>query len=70
MYYYALYTGPHRAPMIHGRAGYLMLPHGQRLDVEAMRRASACLLGEHDFSAFRAAECQAKSPLRSIDRFL
>ena len=66
MYYYALYTGPHRAPMIQGRAGYLMLPHGQRLDIEAMRRASACLLGEHDFSAFRAAECQAKSPVKTM----
>lgn len=66
MYYYALYTGPHRAPLVHGRAGYLMLPPGKRLDVEAMREGAACLLGEHDFSAFRAAECQAKSPIKTM----
>lgn len=66
MYYYALYTGPHRVPLVHGRAGYLMLPPGQGLDVDAMRAAAACLLGEHDFSAFRAAECQAKSPVKTM----
>jgi tRNA pseudouridine38-40 synthase len=31
-----------------------------------MRAAAAMLVGEHDFSAFRSAECQAKSPLRTI----
>jgi tRNA pseudouridine38-40 synthase len=31
-----------------------------------MREAAAQLLGEHDFSAFRAAECQAKSPVRTL----
>ncbi|WP_454722024.1 MULTISPECIES: tRNA pseudouridine(38-40) synthase TruA [Cupriavidus] len=66
MYYYALYVGPHRVPLVHGRAGYLMLPPGQGLDLEAMRAAAACLLGEHDFSAFRAAECQAKSPVKTM----
>jgi tRNA pseudouridine38-40 synthase len=66
MYFYALHTGPHRVPLVHGRAGYLMLPPGQRLDIEAMRAAAACLLGEHDFSAFRAAECQAKSPVKTM----
>jgi tRNA pseudouridine38-40 synthase len=66
MYYYALYTGPHRVPLVHGRAGYQMLPSGQRLDVDAMREAAACLVGEHDFSAFRAAECQAKSPVKTM----
>lgn len=38
------------------------------VDVEAMREAAAFLLGLHDFSTFRAAECQAKSPLRTLDR--
>jgi tRNA pseudouridine38-40 synthase len=33
-----------------------------------MREAASYLLGEHDFSSFRAAECQAKSPVRTIDR--
>jgi tRNA pseudouridine38-40 synthase len=38
----------------------------QALEVECMRDAATCLLGEHDFSAFRAAGCQAKSPVREI----
>jgi tRNA pseudouridine38-40 synthase len=33
-----------------------------------MREASLRLLGEHDFSAFRAAECQAKSPIKTLTR--
>jgi len=36
------------------------------LDLDAMRAASHCLLGEHDFSAFRAAQCQAHSPVREV----
>jgi tRNA pseudouridine38-40 synthase len=40
---------------------------GQPLNAQAMARAAATLLGHHDFSAFRAAACQAKSPLRTLD---
>ena len=40
----------------------------QRLDAEAMHRAAQALLGRHDFSAFRAAACQAKSAERTLDR--
>lgn len=38
------------------------------LDVLAMQRASQYLLGTHDFSSFRDAQCQAKSPVRTLDR--
>lgn len=38
------------------------------LDVEAMREAAALLIGRHDFSTFRAAECQARSPVKTLDR--
>lgn len=38
------------------------------LDIEAMRRGANYLLGHHDFSTFRAAECQAKSPFKTLDR--
>ncbi|MBS0379750.1 MAG: tRNA pseudouridine(38-40) synthase TruA [Proteobacteria bacterium] len=38
------------------------------LDESAMNLAAAHLTGEHDFSAFRAAECQAKSPVRRLTR--
>ena len=37
------------------------------LDVDAMQRSVACLIGEHDFSAFRAASCQSNSPHRRVD---
>ncbi|WP_198378229.1 tRNA pseudouridine(38-40) synthase TruA [Neoroseomonas rubea] len=40
----------------------------RRLDAAAMHEAAQMLLGQHDFSAFRAAACQAKSPLRTLDR--
>ena len=42
--------------------GWFHLP----LDVAAMKAAAALLVGEHDFSAFRSSECQAKSPVRTI----
>lgn len=38
------------------------------LDVEKMREASKCLLGKHDFTSFRAAACQAKSPVKTLDK--
>src|SRR5215218_6568478 len=38
------------------------------LDVEAMHTAAQTLVGRHDFTTFRAAECQAKSPVRTLDR--
>jgi tRNA pseudouridine38-40 synthase len=38
------------------------------LDCEAMHAAAQKLVGRHDFTTFRAAECQAKSPLKTLDR--
>ncbi len=38
------------------------------LDAGAMRRGAAALLGQHDFTSFRASSCQAKSPVRTLDR--
>ena len=38
------------------------------LDADAMREAASLLVGQHDFTSFRAAECQAKSPLKTLDR--
>ena len=39
------------------------------LDAEPMHAAAQLALGTHDFTTFRAAECQAKSPVRTLDRF-
>lgn len=38
------------------------------LDADAMRDAASVLVGRHDFTTFRAAQCQAKSPLRTLDK--
>jgi tRNA pseudouridine38-40 synthase len=45
-----------------GLAGWVMRP----LDGDAMREAAALLIGEHDFSSFRAAQCQAASPVKTL----
>ncbi len=39
------------------------------LNAEAMHAAAQLLLGKHDFSTFRAAQCQAQSPVKTLDRF-
>jgi tRNA pseudouridine38-40 synthase len=41
---------------------------GRPLDVAAMQAAARHLVGKHDFTTFRAAECQAKSPVKTLDR--
>lgn len=46
------------------RAWHVNLP----LDIHAMNKAAKFLHGTHDFTSFRAAECQAKSPIRTMDR--
>ncbi len=61
-YRYLLLNRPQRPGLQAGRIGWYHRP----LDAPAMARAAALLLGEHDFSAFRAAECQAKSPVRQL----
>jgi len=38
------------------------------LDAQAMHHAAQALVGQHDFTTFRAAECQAKSPVKTLDR--
>jgi tRNA pseudouridine38-40 synthase len=40
----------------------------QRLDAEAMDGAARALIGRHDFTTFRDTQCQAKSPVRTLDR--
>jgi len=42
--------------------------HPWRLDADAMQSGAQSLLGRHDFTTFRAAECQAKSPIKTLDR--
>ena len=39
------------------------------LDIKKMQQAANLMLGKHDFSTFRASECQAKSPVKTLDSF-
>lgn len=61
-YQYWLQLSPVAPAVLSGKVGWYHRP----LDIDAMRAAAAMLLGEHDFSAFRAAECQAKSPVKTL----
>lgn len=61
-YRYELLNRPVRPALEAAQVGWFHTP----LDVNAMRQAAQALLGDHDFSAFRAAECQAKTPVRTV----
>ena len=61
-YRYELLTRPVRPAL---RAAHVGWFH-RALDVARMREAAAFLVGEHDFSAFRSSECQARSPVRTL----
>jgi tRNA pseudouridine38-40 synthase len=64
-YRYELLNRPVRPALSARYVGWFPLP----LNVDKMREAAALLVGEHDFSAFRSAECQAKLPVRTIHAF-
>jgi len=61
-YTYLLVQRATRPALLAGRVGWCHRP----LDIGAMREAAAALAGTHDFSAFRAAECQAASPVKTL----
>lgn len=61
-YRYILESAPVRSPLLARRAGWT---HYQ-LNLDAMRQATQLLIGEHDFSSFRASQCQAKSPIKTM----
>lgn len=63
-YIYRLLNRRARSVLLENRVWHVNFP----LDVEKMRQAATYLVGHHDFSAFRAAGCQAKSPVKTLDR--
>ena len=63
-YAYVLLQSPVRPSVDAGRVGWVF----HALDGEAMERAASYLLGEHDFTSFRASACQAKSPVKTLQR--
>jgi tRNA pseudouridine38-40 synthase len=62
IYRYLLLNRRERPGVFRGRVGWYHHP----LDVDAIREAARYLVGEHDFSAFRSAECQARSAIRQM----
>lgn len=62
-YRYITYSASVRSAFLPVSATWLR----SSLDVEAMQRAANYLLGEHDFSSFRASQCQARSPVRHVE---
>ena len=63
-YRFVLLESAVRPSLEQGLCGWVFRP----LDAQAMRSAAAHLVGEHDFSSFRAAECQAASPVKTLHR--
>ena len=63
-YAYVVLESPVRPSVEAGRVGWIY----RTLDGAAMRQAAVHLLGEHDFSSFRAAQCQARSPIKTMNR--
>lgn len=61
-YHYVIHNSTVRSPIWSGRTGWVFRP----LDVARMQEAANFLLGEHDFTVFRAAGCQAKSPIKHM----
>ncbi len=61
-YAYVLLESPIRPSIEVGRVGWTF----QSLDMDAMRAGADLLLGEHDFTSFRASECQALSPVKTM----
>ncbi|XP_074568354.1 uncharacterized protein LOC141824908 [Curcuma longa] len=63
-YYYRLFSGPEPLSTFEkDRAWHI----SEDLDILAMKKACTILVGSHDFSSFRSAGCQAKSPIRTLD---
>ena len=62
-YRYVILSRSTRPAIDHRRVCWIHAP----LDAERMAAAAAALIGEHDFSAFRAAECQSRTPIRRVE---
>ena len=59
-YAYVVLQSPVRPSIDAGRVGWVFRP----LDELAMRESAGLLIGQHDFSSFRASECQARTPVK------
>jgi tRNA pseudouridine38-40 synthase len=62
-YHYHIYNHPIRSALTRHSATWQCLP----LDIERMQQAAQHLVGEHDFTSFRAQSCQAHTPIRTVE---
>ena len=65
LYTYRIINRPYGLALDQGLAWW----RKKLLDIDAMNEAAQVLIGEHDFTTFRDTECQAKSPIRTLDKF-
>lgn len=63
-YIYRILNRRAPAPLLKNRVWWVPYP----LDIEKMEQGAAYLIGHHDFSSFRASACQAKSPIKTLDK--
>ena len=61
-YEYWIYNDPIRSPVFDAFTGWVWRP----LEADRMQEACRFLLGKHDFTSFRAADCQAATPVRTV----
>jgi tRNA pseudouridine38-40 synthase len=65
-YRYIIYNHPIRSSIMHKRVTWYYYP----LDVQRMRIAAQCLLGEQDFSSFRSSQCNSSTPMRHVSEVM
>jgi tRNA pseudouridine38-40 synthase len=61
-YHYVIYNYPIRSSLYNSFTNWV----NEELEVQKMQKAAQSLLGEHDFTSFRSAECQSQSPMRHV----
>lgn len=62
-YQYRILNRPTPSPLLKNRVWHIRQP----LNINAMQHAAQTLIGQHDFSSFRASHCQAKSPIKTLE---
>ncbi|HEX3847119.1 MAG TPA: tRNA pseudouridine(38-40) synthase TruA [Steroidobacteraceae bacterium] len=64
VYRYCILNRSERSALAYRRAAWIVKP----LEAPLLHAAAQCLVGEHDFSSFRSAECQSPTPVRRVER--
>ncbi len=62
-YKYYIYNSRIKSPVFEGKMHHVV----PKIDISKMRESAKCLIGEHDFTSFRGKNCQALSPIRTLE---